>query len=49
MTCVLLATGNPHKLDEVRPILLPLGIEVVGLDVLVAVVVAVEVATVQVA
>ena len=34
MTCVLLATGNPHKLDEVRPILLPLGIEIVGLDVL---------------
>lgn len=32
MTRVLLATGNPHKLDEVRPVLLPLGIEVVGLD-----------------
>lgn len=34
MIRVLLATGNPHKLDEVRPILHPLGIEVVGLDVL---------------
>ena len=34
MIRVLLATGNPHKLDEVRPVLHPLGIEVVGLDVL---------------
>ncbi len=32
MTGVLLATGNPHKLDEVRPILSPLGIRVDGLD-----------------
>jgi len=32
MIRVLLATGNPHKLDEVRPTLHPLGIEVVGLD-----------------
>ncbi len=32
MTRVLLATGNPHKLDEVRPVLHPLGMEVVGLD-----------------
>lgn len=34
MIRVLLATGNPHKLDEVRPILHPLGIEIVGLDIL---------------
>lgn len=34
MTTVLLATGNPHKLDEVRPILAPLGIRVEGLDTL---------------
>ena len=32
MIRVLFATGNPHKLDEVRPTLRPLGIEVVGLD-----------------
>ena len=29
-----MATGNPHKLDEVRPVLRPLGIEVDGLEVL---------------
>jgi len=29
---ILLATGNPHKLDEVLAILAPLGIDVVGLD-----------------
>lgn len=29
---VLLATGNPHKLAEVRAVLGPLGIEVLGLD-----------------
>ena len=34
MIRVLLATGNPHKLDEVRPVLKPLGIDVVGLDTL---------------
>ncbi|MCH2145016.1 MAG: RdgB/HAM1 family non-canonical purine NTP pyrophosphatase [Phycisphaerales bacterium] len=34
MTRVLLASGNPHKLDEVRPVLQPLGIEVDGLDAL---------------
>jgi XTP/dITP diphosphohydrolase len=29
---VLLATGNPHKLDEVRAVLSPLGWAVLGLD-----------------
>lgn len=29
---ILLATGNPHKLDEVLAILAPLGIDVVALD-----------------
>jgi XTP/dITP diphosphohydrolase len=29
---VLFATSNPHKVDEVRAILAPLGVEVVGLD-----------------
>ncbi len=29
---VLLATGNPHKLDEVRAVLAPLGWTVLGLD-----------------
>ncbi len=29
---VLLATGNPHKLDEVRAVLSPLGWTVLGLD-----------------
>ena len=29
---ILLATGNPHKLDEVRDILSPQGIEILGLD-----------------
>lgn len=29
---ILFATSNPHKIDEVRAILAPLGIEVVGLD-----------------
>jgi XTP/dITP diphosphohydrolase len=33
-TQVLLATSNPHKLDEVSAILGSIGIEVVGLDVL---------------
>ncbi len=28
---VLLATGNPHKLDEVRAVLAPLGWHVLGL------------------
>ena len=31
---ILLATGNPHKLDEVRAILQPEGIEVLSLDTL---------------
>jgi XTP/dITP diphosphohydrolase len=31
---VLFATSNPHKIDEVRAVLAPLGIDVVGLDVL---------------
>jgi XTP/dITP diphosphohydrolase len=29
---VLFATGNPHKIAEVRAILAPLGLDVVGLD-----------------
>lgn len=29
---ILFATSNPHKLDEVRAILAPYGVEVVGLD-----------------
>ncbi len=29
---ILFATSNPHKIDEVRAIFAPLGIEVVGLD-----------------
>lgn len=29
---ILFATSNPHKLDEVRAILAPLGVEVLGLD-----------------
>ena len=29
---VLLATGNPHKLDEVRAVLEPIGWRVLGLD-----------------
>ncbi len=29
---ILFATSNPHKVDEVRAILSPLGIDVVGLD-----------------
>lgn len=32
MPDVLLATGNPHKLDEVRAVLAPLGWRVLGLD-----------------
>lgn len=32
MPDVLLATGNPHKLDEVRAVLDPLGWTVLGLD-----------------
>ena len=31
---VLLATGNPHKVEEVRAILAPVGIEVTGLEAL---------------
>ena len=31
---ILLATGNPHKLDEVRAILHGEGIQVLGLDAL---------------
>ncbi|MFW5921087.1 MAG: RdgB/HAM1 family non-canonical purine NTP pyrophosphatase [Polyangiales bacterium] len=29
---VLFATSNPHKLEEVRDVLAPVGVEVVGLD-----------------
>lgn len=29
---VLVATGNPHKLDEIRSVLEPMGIRVLGLD-----------------
>ncbi len=29
---ILFATSNPHKIEEVRAILAPLGIEVIGLD-----------------
>lgn len=29
---ILLATGNPHKLDEVRAMLSPLGFDILGLD-----------------
>jgi XTP/dITP diphosphohydrolase len=32
MMPLLFATSNPHKLEEVRAILAPLGIEVIGLD-----------------
>lgn len=32
MKPILLATGNPHKLDEIRAVLAPLGIESEGLD-----------------
>jgi XTP/dITP diphosphohydrolase len=32
---ILFATSNPHKVDEVRAILAPLGIDVVGLDAIV--------------
>ena len=31
---ILFASTNPHKLDEVRAVLGPLGIEIIGLDVL---------------
>lgn len=31
---ILLATTNPHKIEEVRSILAPVGIEVIGLDTL---------------
>lgn len=34
MMPLLVASGNPHKVDEIRAILAPLNIEVVGLDVL---------------
>jgi XTP/dITP diphosphohydrolase len=29
---VLVATGNPHKIDEIRAVLEPLGLRVLGLD-----------------
>jgi XTP/dITP diphosphohydrolase len=29
---VLVATGNPHKLEEIRAVLTPLGLRVLGLD-----------------
>ena len=29
---ILLATSNPHKLDEVRTVLAPLGFTVIGLE-----------------
>ena len=29
---ILLASGNPHKLEEVRAVLVPLGLRVAGLD-----------------
>ena len=29
---ILLASGNPHKLEEVRAVLVPLGLRVTGLD-----------------
>ncbi|MHC5001861.1 MAG: RdgB/HAM1 family non-canonical purine NTP pyrophosphatase [Planctomycetota bacterium] len=32
MRSLLFASSNPHKIDEVRAILAPLGIDVVGLD-----------------
>ena len=32
MEPILLATGNPHKVDEIRAVLGPLGIEMDGLD-----------------
>ena len=31
---VVAATTNPHKIDEIRAVLTPLGIEVTGLDTL---------------
>ena len=34
MKRLLLASSNPHKLEEVRAVFAPLGIEVEGLDVL---------------
>ena len=34
MEPILLATGNPHKVDEIRAVLGPLGIEMDGLDVI---------------
>jgi len=34
MDTILIATGNPHKLDEIRPVLGALGIECIGLDLL---------------
>lgn len=32
MTEILVATSNPHKLDEIRAVLSPLGFRVIGLD-----------------
>lgn len=32
MADLLVATSNPHKLDEIRAVLAPLGVTVVGLD-----------------
>jgi XTP/dITP diphosphohydrolase len=34
MNELLFATSNPHKIEEVRAVLAPLGIEIVGLDAL---------------
>ena len=34
MKSILLATGNPHKVDEIRAVLEPMGIRMDGLDVL---------------
>jgi len=29
---IVIATGNPHKIDEIRAVLAPIGVEVVGLS-----------------
>ena len=31
MNALLVATSNPHKIDEIRAVLVPLGIDVIGL------------------
>jgi XTP/dITP diphosphohydrolase len=32
MNALLVATSNPHKIDEIRAVLVPLGIDVIGLN-----------------